>query len=151
MANCKELCVETQSKQVFPPPPSAAGKSFLKSLFWKIYLTKACEPSWHRALDLLHAGWKRRQLLRGLKCIGRLECQKFVAAGCFILRHVAPKRRVDGFGDRLDGARVLGGQAHHEGASIPSVAGAPSHIIVGAMRTTMSGRGAVSTTAREIL
>ena len=136
MANCRELCVETQSKQVFPPPPWAAGKPFLKSLFLGRFIRwlqmKASEPSWHRALlalclDLLHAGWKRRQLLGGLKCIGRLECQKFVAAGCFILRHVVPKQRVDGFGDHLDGARVLGGQADHEGASIPSVAATPSH------------------------
>ena len=136
IANCRELCVETQSKQVFPPPPWAAGKPFLKSLFLGRFIRwlqmKASEPSWHRALlalclDLLHAGWKRRQLLGGLKCIGRLECQQFVAAGCFILRHVVPKQRVDGFGDHLDGARVLGGQADHEGASISSVAAAPSH------------------------
>ena len=87
----------------------------------------ATELSWHRAflalcLDLLPAGWKRRQLLGGLKCIGRLECQKFVTAGCFFLRRVVPKQRVDGFGDHLDGSRVLGGKRTTKAHQFP-----PSH------------------------
>ena len=32
-ANCNDFCVDALSKQIYPPPPWAAGKLFLKSLF----------------------------------------------------------------------------------------------------------------------
>ena len=38
--------------------------------------------------DLARSGWKKRHLHGGLKCIGRLEAQRIVDYGLFLLCHV---------------------------------------------------------------
>ena len=97
VANCKDYCVDIFSKPIYPPPPWAAGRLFLKSLFlgrfsrWlQMY---ASEQSWRKALlallwDLVQHGWKRKHLVGGPQCIGRLEFQQFVGVGLFLVRHV---------------------------------------------------------------
>lgn len=133
-ANCEDYCVDVLSKQIFPPPPWAAGRLYLKSLllgkFSRWLQMNASEVSWKRALlalfrDLKSQGWKRKQLHGGLKCIGRLEFQKFVSVGLILVRHVLFGPPTGAHDDKWGGAGMSGRPAD-EGTAVPSSAASPS-------------------------
>ena len=60
----------------------------------------------------------------GSNALVGLSVKNLALPGCFILRHVVPKQSVHGFGDHLDGARVLQERIYEHAYDAPT-----SHVI----------------------